>query len=168
MGGNGALLTDADGDQYIDGLAGLWNVTVGHGRTELADAAREQMATLAFASAYAGSTNPRAIELAERLAAICYPSINRFFFTCGGAEANETAIKIARSVLEAAGTTSQDESDLPGARLSRRDARRDERHWHRRLLAPVRTSCPAVRAHPVAVPVPVSGSAWSQSGRGGG
>src|SRR5262245_49393254 len=55
------------------------------------------MAALGFVSGYAGSSNPRAIELAERLAAIIYPSINRFFFTSGGAEANETAFKIARS-----------------------------------------------------------------------
>ncbi len=95
--GEGALLTDASGAQYLDGLAGLWNVIAGHGRTELADAARDQMVALAFASGYAGSSNPRAIELAERLAAVTYPSINRFFFTSGGAEANETAIKIARS-----------------------------------------------------------------------
>jgi adenosylmethionine-8-amino-7-oxononanoate aminotransferase len=94
--GDGALLTDASGAQYLDGLAGLWNVVAGHGRTELADAARDQMATLAFASGYAGSTNRPAIELAERLSAITYPSINRFFFTSGGAEANETAIKVAR------------------------------------------------------------------------
>jgi adenosylmethionine-8-amino-7-oxononanoate aminotransferase len=95
--GEGALLTDASGRQYLDGLAGLWNVIAGHGRTELADAARDQMAALGFASGYAGSTNLRAIELADRLAAIFYPSINRFFFTSGGAEANETAIKMARS-----------------------------------------------------------------------
>jgi putrescine---pyruvate transaminase len=95
--GEGALLTDASGAEYLDGLAGLWNVIAGHGRTELADAARDQMVALAFASGYAGSSNPRAIELAERLAAITYPSINRFFFTSGGAEANETAIKAARS-----------------------------------------------------------------------
>ena len=95
--GEGALLTDASGRQYLDGLAGLWNVIAGHGRTELAEAARDQMITLGFVSGYAGSSNPRAIELGERLAAIAYPSINRFFFTSGGAEANETAIKIARS-----------------------------------------------------------------------
>jgi adenosylmethionine-8-amino-7-oxononanoate aminotransferase len=95
--GEGALLTDASGAEYLDGLAGLWNVIAGHGRAELADAARDQMVALGFASGYAGSSNPRAIELAERLAAITYPSINRFFFTSGGAEANETAFKIARS-----------------------------------------------------------------------
>src|SRR5215510_8828836 len=83
--GRGAILVDADGKEYIDGLAGLWNVVVGHGRRELADAARDQLETLAYASGYTGSTNPRAIELAERLAQLTYPEINRFFYTSGGA-----------------------------------------------------------------------------------
>ena len=95
--GEGAILFDADGGEYIDGLAGLWNVVAGHGRTELAEAAAEQMASLGYCSAYAGSSNPSAIELAEKLAAMTYPSINRFFFTCGGGEATESSIKIARS-----------------------------------------------------------------------
>jgi adenosylmethionine-8-amino-7-oxononanoate aminotransferase len=95
--GHGAMLVDADGKECIDGLAGLWNVVLGHGRRELAEAAREQMETLAYASGYAGSSNPRAIELGERLGRLAYPNINRFFFTSGGAEANETAIKVARS-----------------------------------------------------------------------
>ena len=56
--GDGAILTDADGREYIDGLAGLWNVTAGHGRTELAEAMREQAADLAYVSGYAGSSNP--------------------------------------------------------------------------------------------------------------
>ena len=95
--GAGAILTDADGREHIDGLAGLWNVTAGHGRTELAEAMRAQAAELAYVSGYAGSSNPRAIELAERLAALCYPSINRFFFTSGGGEATDSSIKMARA-----------------------------------------------------------------------
>lgn len=94
--GEGAILTDADGREYIDGLSGLWNVAVGHGRQELITAAAEQMATLAYCSGYAGSSNPQAIELAERLAEITYPSINRFFFTSGGGEASDTSFKTAR------------------------------------------------------------------------
>ncbi|HEV8002267.1 MAG TPA: aspartate aminotransferase family protein [Planctomycetaceae bacterium] len=94
--GKGAVLTDADGKEYLDGLSGLWNVTAGHGRRELAEAAARQMETLAYCSGYAGSISPPAIELAERLAAITYSSINRFFFTSGGGESNETAFKIAR------------------------------------------------------------------------
>jgi adenosylmethionine-8-amino-7-oxononanoate aminotransferase len=95
--GSGALLFDADGKEYIDGLSGLWNVALGHGRRELADAARAQMATLGYASGYTGNTNVPAIELAEKLARLTYPRINRFFFASGGAEANESAIKLARS-----------------------------------------------------------------------
>ena len=101
--GRGAIITDADGREYIDALAGLWNVNVGHGRRELAEAARAQMATLAYASSYAGSTNHRAIELAERLSAIAYPSINAFYFTSGGAEATDTSIKTARFYWKALG-----------------------------------------------------------------
>ena len=95
--GHGAVLVDADGKEYLDGLAGLWNVVAGHGRDELADAAAHQMSTLAYCSAYAGSSNPAAIELAERLAGLTYPSINRFFFTSGGGESSETSFKLARS-----------------------------------------------------------------------
>ena len=79
--GEGAILTDADGRKFIDGLAGLWNVTVGHGRASLADTMRDQAATLAYVSGYSGSSNEPAIALAERLSRLCYPSINHFFFT---------------------------------------------------------------------------------------
>ncbi len=94
--GEGAVLTDTEGNQYIDGLSGLWNVVAGHGRTELAEAAARQMDTLGYCSGYAGSSNPAAIELAERLAGLTHPSITRFFFTSGGAESTETNIKTAR------------------------------------------------------------------------
>ncbi len=94
--GRGAVLVDSTGQEFLDGLAGLWNVLIGHGRSELADAAAKQMNTLAYASSYAGSTTRPAIELAERLAQLCYPTINRFFFTSGGAESNESAFKTAR------------------------------------------------------------------------
>src|SRR5687767_10631064 len=101
--GEGAMLTDSTGREYIDGLSGLWNVNVGHGRKELGEAARAQMDTLAFTSAYAGGTNERAIELAEKLSALVYPSINTFFFTSGGAEASETSFKTARFYWKAVG-----------------------------------------------------------------
>ena len=101
--GTGAVITDANGRDYIDGLSGLWNVNVGHGRQALADAARDQMARLAFHSAYAGGTNEPAIRLAERLSALTYPSINTFFFTSGGAEASETSFKTARYYWKAVG-----------------------------------------------------------------
>ena len=67
--GHGATLTDADGKEFIDGLSGLWNVLAGHGQRDLVTAAARQMETLPYCSGYAGSSNPRAIELAERIAA---------------------------------------------------------------------------------------------------
>jgi putrescine aminotransferase len=101
--GSGSVITDSTGRDYIDGLSGLWNVNVGHGREELADAARQQMATLAFHSSYAGGSNEKAIALAERLSRLAYPSINTFFFTSGGAEASETSFKTARFHWKALG-----------------------------------------------------------------
>jgi adenosylmethionine-8-amino-7-oxononanoate aminotransferase len=89
-------MKDINGDEVIDGLGGLWNVNVGHGRRELAEAAMQQMSTLAYCSSYTGSSNLPAIELAERLSEIVYPSINTFFFTSGGAESTESSIKTAR------------------------------------------------------------------------
>ena len=59
--GRGAMLHLADGREVIDGLAGLWNVNVGHGREELAQAAAQQMSELAYFSGYVGSSNKRQI-----------------------------------------------------------------------------------------------------------
>ncbi|MCH7726628.1 MAG: aspartate aminotransferase family protein [Planctomycetes bacterium] len=95
--GEGVMLIDSEGRKFIDGLSGLWNVAAGHGRTELVEAAAKQMQTLPYCSGYSGSTNVPAIELAERLAGLCYPSINRFFFTSGGGESSDTSFKTARS-----------------------------------------------------------------------
>ncbi|MGE3968649.1 MAG: aspartate aminotransferase family protein [Dongiaceae bacterium] len=94
--GRGAMLKDAAGKEYIDGLSSLWNVNAGHGRKELADAASAQLAKLAFASAYAGASNVPSIKLAEKLMKIAYPSTAAVYFTTAGAESNESAFKIAR------------------------------------------------------------------------
>ena len=96
VGGEGAFLIDANGDRYIDGLSGLWNNTAGNGCRELIEAGSRQLGALAYASGYTGSTNPRAIELAEKLAAITYPNINHFYFTSGGGESTDSNIKMAR------------------------------------------------------------------------
>lgn len=94
--GEGVWLRTVDGKEYIDGLAGLWNVLVGHGNTELAETAHEQMTRLAYSSNYIGSTNLPAIELAGKLAGFAYPHLNATYFTSGGAEANESAFKTVR------------------------------------------------------------------------
>lgn len=94
--GQGAMLRDAEGREYIDGLASLWNVNVGHGRAELAEAAAAQMRRLAYTSAYVGFTNEPAIHLAGRLLRLAYPNLSGVYFTTSGAESNETAFKVAR------------------------------------------------------------------------
>jgi 4-aminobutyrate--pyruvate transaminase len=94
--GSGSKLWDVDGKEYIDAFAGLWNVNVGHGRTVLAEAAKSQIEELAFAPTFFAIATPPPILLAKKLAEMYPGTINHFQFTSGGAESNETAIKIAR------------------------------------------------------------------------
>ena len=94
--GEGTRVWDSTGKSYLDGFAGLWNINVGHGRSVLAEAAKTQMNSLAFAPNFFGLATPPSIELAAKLAQIVPSSINHFQFTSGGSESNETAIKIAR------------------------------------------------------------------------
>src|SRR5579884_792706 len=93
---SGAMLKDSEGREFIDGLAGLWNVNIGHGRGELADAAAEQMRRVAFASAYVGATNEPAIRLGEKIVKHAYSNSSAVYFTTAGAESNESAFKTAR------------------------------------------------------------------------
>ena len=94
--GDGVWLYTTDGQKILDGMAGLWNVSVGYGREELAQAAYEQMKELAFTSNFAGMTNLPSIKLADKLAGFAYEGLNTTFFTSGGSEANDTAFKTAR------------------------------------------------------------------------
>ncbi len=94
--GAGATLTDVEGREYVDGMASLWNVNVGYGRAELADAAATQMKSLAFSSAYGGFSTQPAIELAAKLAELAPGDLDVTYFASGGAEANDTAYKVAR------------------------------------------------------------------------
>jgi adenosylmethionine-8-amino-7-oxononanoate aminotransferase len=94
---------DLGGREYLDGLSGLWNVNVGHGRAELADAAAKQMKELAYFTGYVGSSNLPAINLAQRLIELAYENMQAVFFTTGGAEATESAMKTARFYWKARG-----------------------------------------------------------------
>jgi putrescine---pyruvate transaminase len=101
--GRGAVLNDLGGHEYLDGLSGLWNVNVGHGRAELADAAAAQMKELAYYSGYVGSSSVPTITLADRLIELAYDNMQAVFFTSGGAESNESAFKTARFYWKASG-----------------------------------------------------------------
>jgi putrescine---pyruvate transaminase len=96
--GDGVWITDDRGRRLIDGFAGLWCVAVGHGRSEIIDAVREQMETLEYFTTFHGNSHPKAIELAEKLASMFPPKygLNHVMFSSGGSEANETNIKLVR------------------------------------------------------------------------
>src|SRR5580765_2372787 len=100
--GEGHRIWDSNGKEYIDGLAGLFVVNAGHGRTEIAEAMAKQASELAFFPLWSYA-HPRAIELAERLAAGAPGDLNRVFFTTGGGEAVETAWKLAKQYFKLTG-----------------------------------------------------------------
>jgi len=94
--GEGCYVYDADGKRYLDGLSALYCVNAGHGRPEFAAAAAAQMAELDFFTTWSYA-HPRAIELATRIAALAPGDLNRVFFTSGGSEAVESALKLSRA-----------------------------------------------------------------------
>ena len=93
----GSLLYDARGREFIDGIAGLFLVNVGHGRAEIADAMAAQARELAYVSS-ASYTNLAAVQLGEVLSRLTPGDLNRFYFCSGGSEAIESAMKIAKQV----------------------------------------------------------------------
>ena len=94
--GDGAYVWDAHGKKYLDGLSGLFCVNAGHGRPELAEAAARQFEELEFYVLWSYA-HPRAIELATKIASLAPGDLNRVFFTNGGAESVESALKLARN-----------------------------------------------------------------------
>ena len=102
--GEGTRVYDANGVEYFDGLSGLFTNMLGHGRADIAAAAAEQMTKMAFFPLWTYA-HPKAIELAEKLASLAPGDLNRVFFTSGGAEANESAWKLARQYHKMRGDT---------------------------------------------------------------
>jgi adenosylmethionine-8-amino-7-oxononanoate aminotransferase len=100
--GEGAYVYDNHGKRYLDGLAGLFVSQVGHGRTELAEAAATQASQLAYFPLWSYA-HPRAVELAARLAELAPGDLNRVFFTTSGSEAVESAWKLAKQYFKLIG-----------------------------------------------------------------
>ena len=94
--GDGCYVWDEHGNRYLDGLSALFCVNVGHGRTELGEAAAKQVRELGFFTNW-NYAHPRAIELAARVAELAPGDLKRVFFTSGGSEAVESALKLARN-----------------------------------------------------------------------
>ncbi len=100
--GAGPYVFDAHGKRYLDGLSGLFVTQIGHGRAEVAAAGAAQAAQLAYFPLWSYA-HPRAVELAERLAALAPGALNRVFFTTSGSEAVESAWKLAKQYFATTG-----------------------------------------------------------------
>lgn len=94
--GQGAVVYDDRGGEYIDGMASLWYCAVGHGRSDIADAIGRQARTLAAYSTFDPFTNAPAEQLAHTLVDIAPIADARIFFTSSGSEAVDTAMKLSR------------------------------------------------------------------------
>ena len=98
----GMYYSTADGREVLDGVAGLWCVNAGHGRREITEAVTKQLETMEFAPTFQMG-HPIAFELANRLAKIAPPGLDRIFFTNSGSESVDTALKIAIAYHRARG-----------------------------------------------------------------
>jgi PLP-dependent transaminase len=101
--GKGALIWDIHGNEYVDGTCGLWQCAVGHGREELAEVAARQIRELEFYPSFWDLSNEPAIRLAARLSQLSPAGLDNVFYTNGGSEGVETAIKLVRLARHAAG-----------------------------------------------------------------
>ena len=99
--GKGVHVTDATGRTYMDAMSGLWLKNVGYGQTEIADAAYQQMLNLTYMPL--GTTTEPTVRLAEKVASLTPGDLSRCFFTSGGSESVETAMKLARAYFKRVG-----------------------------------------------------------------
>jgi adenosylmethionine-8-amino-7-oxononanoate aminotransferase len=104
--GEGCHVWDEHGQRYFDGLSALFCVNIGHGRHDVAQAGADQARELGFYTTWSYA-HPRAIELATRLAGLAPGDLNRVFFTSGGGESVESAIKLARQYHKLTGHPSK-------------------------------------------------------------
>jgi putrescine aminotransferase len=104
-GGEGIWIELSDGQRYIDGFSGLFNINVGHGRSEIADAVAEQMKQVAYYPAFWDFSTESAIRLAERIVTLLPEdrALNHLLLTTGGSDANEAAFRVARMYHAARG-----------------------------------------------------------------
>jgi putrescine aminotransferase len=101
--GRGAHVTGEDGRDYIDATAALWYCNVGHGRAEIGDAVRRQMTKIAAYSNFGDLATRPTLDLADRLAAMAPMPDAKVFFTSGGSDAVDTAVKLVRRYWDLVG-----------------------------------------------------------------
>ena len=100
---DGVTLTDSDGVQLLDAMAGLWCVNIGYGRKELADVAARQMTELPYYNTFFQTSHPPVIKLAQKIAELAPEGLNHVFFAGSGSEANDTNIRLVRHYWSAQG-----------------------------------------------------------------
>ena len=93
----GVTLTDSDGTEILDAMAGLWCVNIGYGRDELAEVAARQMRELPYYNTFFKTTHVPVIALAAKIAELAPGDLNHTFFAAGGSEANDTNIRLVRT-----------------------------------------------------------------------
>ena len=93
-GSDGIYVDDIEGNRYIDGIGGMYFRNTGHGRNEVAEAIYQQLKDVSM-HVYAGST-PSTVRLAAKLAELTPGDLTKTFFTSGGSESNESALKLAQ------------------------------------------------------------------------
>ena len=104
----GVWLKDSDGEEIMDGMAGLWCVNIGYGRDELAEAAARQMKELPYYNTFFQTTHVPALMLAKKLAELAPGSLNHVFFASGGSDANDTNIRLVRTYWAEKGQPERD------------------------------------------------------------
>ncbi|MEP3276898.1 MAG: aspartate aminotransferase family protein [Stappiaceae bacterium] len=100
---DGVWLWDSDGNRFLDGMAGLWCVQIGHGRPEIAEAVYRQMQELSYYNTFFKTTHIPAIDLAEKLAQLAPNHLNHVFFVGSGSEANDTVFRMVRTYWDLKG-----------------------------------------------------------------
>ncbi len=92
----GVWLTDSDGNEFLDAMAGLWCVNIGYGRDELAEAAARQMKQLPYYNTFFMTTHPPVVALSAKIAEVTPEGMSRVFYAGSGSEANDTNIRFVR------------------------------------------------------------------------
>jgi putrescine---pyruvate transaminase len=100
---NGVYIYDADGNEILDGMSGLWCVNAGYGREELVEAATRQLRELPYYNSFFQCAHPPSIELSRMLQEVTQPQFNRVFFTGSGSESIDTMIRMVRRYWELMG-----------------------------------------------------------------
>lgn len=93
---DGPYIYDSEGNELLDGMAGLWCVNIGYGRDELAEVAAAQMKELPYYNSFFKCAPPAAALLAKKLAEIAPPNVNQVFYGSSGSESNDTALRLVR------------------------------------------------------------------------